>query len=113
MITLGSSKGLPEPRPSRVMVATAFLLLIALLALSVPVAASLGVLGLLLSELYSPMPLRLAMGEVAWGASTSFILVAVPFFILLGEVLLRSISARRSIRCCSRPGRAGPARHRR
>jgi C4-dicarboxylate transporter DctM subunit len=77
------------------MVATAFLLLIALLALSIPVAASLGVLGLLLSQIYSPMPLSLALGEVAWGASTSFILVAVPFFVLLGEILLRSGIAER------------------
>jgi C4-dicarboxylate transporter, DctM subunit len=77
------------------MVATAFLLLIALLALSVPVAASLGVLGLLLSQIYSPVPLSLALGEVAWGASTSFILVAVPFFVLLGEILLRSGIAER------------------
>jgi C4-dicarboxylate transporter DctM subunit len=77
------------------MVATAFLLLIALLALSVPVAASLGVLGFLLSQIYSPVPLSLALGEVAWGASTSFILVAVPFFVLLGEILLRSGIAER------------------
>jgi tripartite ATP-independent transporter DctM subunit len=77
------------------MVASAFLLLIALLALSVPVAASLGVLGLLLSQIYSPVPLSLALGEVAWGASTSFILVAVPFFVLLGEILLRSGIAER------------------
>jgi tripartite ATP-independent transporter DctM subunit len=77
------------------MVATAFVLLIALLALSVPVAASLGVLGLLLSQIYSPVPLSLALGEVAWGASTSFILVAVPFFVLLGEILLRSGIAER------------------
>jgi C4-dicarboxylate transporter, DctM subunit len=77
------------------MVATAFLLLIALLALSVPVAASLGVLGFLLSKIYSPVPLSLALGEVAWGASTSFILVAVPFFVLLGEILLRSGIAER------------------
>jgi C4-dicarboxylate transporter, DctM subunit len=77
------------------MVATAFLLLIALLALSVPVAASLGMLGFLLSQIYSPVPLSLALGEVAWGASTSFILVAVPFFVLLGEILLRSGIAER------------------
>ena len=77
------------------MVGTAFLLLIALLALSVPVAASLGVLGLLLSQIYSVIPLSLALGEVAWGASTSFILVAVPFFVLLGEILLRSGIAER------------------
>jgi tripartite ATP-independent transporter DctM subunit len=59
------------------------------------VAASLGVLGLLLSQIYSPVPLSLALGEVAWGASTSFILVAVPFFVLLGEILLRSGIAER------------------
>ena len=77
------------------MVGIAFLLLILLLGLSVPVAASLGVLGLLLSQIYSVIPLSLALGEVAWGASTSFILVAVPFYVLLGEILLRSGIAER------------------
>jgi C4-dicarboxylate transporter DctM subunit len=70
-------------------------ILIGLLALAVPVAAGLGVLGLALSALYSKLPLSLAMGEIAWGTSNNFLLVAIPFFVLLGEILLRSGMAER------------------
>jgi C4-dicarboxylate transporter, DctM subunit len=70
-------------------------ILIGLLALAVPVAAGLGVLGLVLSALYSKLPLSLAMGEIAWGTSNNFLLVAIPFFVLLGEILLRSGMAER------------------
>lgn len=70
-------------------------ILIGLLALAIPVAAGLGVLGLTLSGLYSKLPLSLAMGEVAWGTSNNFLLVAIPFFVLLGEILLRSGMAER------------------
>jgi tripartite ATP-independent transporter DctM subunit len=77
------------------MVGTALAILIALLALAVPVAAGLGVLGLALSELYSKLPLTLALGELAWATSNNFLLVAIPFFVLLGEILLRSGMAER------------------
>src|SRR5919198_733109 len=77
------------------MLATALTLLVVLLALAVPVAAGLGVLGLVLSGLYSPFPLTLAMGEVSWATSNNFLLVAIPFFVLLGEILLRSGMAER------------------
>src|ERR671919_1474714 len=77
------------------MVGTALAILIVLLALAVPVAAGLGVLGLALSELYSKLPLTLALGELAWAASNNFLLVAIPFFVLLGEILLRSGMAER------------------
>jgi C4-dicarboxylate transporter, DctM subunit len=70
-------------------------LLIGLLALAIPVAASLGILGLSLSAIYSKLPLSLAMGEIAWGTSNNFLLVAIPFFVLLGEILLRSGMAER------------------
>jgi C4-dicarboxylate transporter, DctM subunit len=70
-------------------------ILIGLLALAVPVAAGLGVLGLTLSAIYSKLPLSLAMGEIAWGTSNNFLLVAIPFFVLLGEILLRSGMAER------------------
>jgi len=70
-------------------------ILIGLLALSIPVAAGLGVLGLSLSAIYSKLPLSLAMGEIAWGTSNNFLLVAIPFFVLLGEILLRSGMAER------------------
>jgi C4-dicarboxylate transporter DctM subunit len=71
------------------------LILIGLLAIAIPVAAGLGVLGLALSTIYSKLPLSLAMGEIAWGTSNNFLLVAIPFFVLLGEILLRSGMAER------------------
>jgi C4-dicarboxylate transporter, DctM subunit len=77
------------------MVGTALAILIALLALAVPVAAALGVLGVALSEIYSKLPLALALGELAWATSNNFLLVAIPFFVLLGEILLRSGTAER------------------
>ena len=77
------------------MVGTALAILIVLLALAVPVAAALGFLGLALSEIYSKLPLALAMGEMAWSTSNNFLLVAIPFFVLLGEILLRSGIAER------------------
>ncbi|MFM8989632.1 MAG: TRAP transporter large permease, partial [Alphaproteobacteria bacterium] len=70
-------------------------ILIGLLALAVPVAAVLGVLGLALAEIYARLPLSLAMGEMAWATSNNFLLVAIPFFVLLGEILLRSGMAER------------------
>ncbi|WP_374448398.1 TRAP transporter large permease [Stella sp.] len=77
------------------MIWTTLAILIGLLAVAVPVAAVLGVLGLALTEFYSRMPLSLAMGEMAWATSNNFLLVAIPFFVLLGEILLRSGMAER------------------
>ena len=69
--------------------------LLVLMALAIPVAASMGVLALFLEAVYSQLPLVRAMGEVAWSASNEFLLVSVPLFILLGEILLRSGFAER------------------
>ena len=77
------------------MIATAVIVLLALLALAIPVAASLGLLGVILAAFYAPLPLTLAIGEVSWSTSNSFLLVAIPFFVLLGEILLRSGMAER------------------
>lgn len=72
------------------MIWVAVLLLIGLLAISIPIAAAMAVLGMSLDQLYSFLPLRLALGEMTWGVSTDFILFAIPLFVLLGELLLRS-----------------------
>jgi tripartite ATP-independent transporter DctM subunit len=72
------------------MLATSLTLLLVLLALALPVAGALGTLGVLLDQLYSTMPLTLALGEVAWSSSKDFLLVSIPMFILLGEILLRA-----------------------
>ncbi|MFA5913728.1 MAG: TRAP transporter large permease [Sterolibacterium sp.] len=77
------------------MIATAMTLLLVLIGLSIPVGAALGVLGLLLDPLFSMLPLTRAMGELAWSSNNEFLLVAIPLFILLGEVLLRAGIAER------------------
>ena len=71
------------------------LLLLVLLAISVPVAAAIGVLSLFVAEVYSPMPLVRAIAENLWQTGREFILIAIPMFILLGEILLRSGIAQR------------------
>lgn len=72
------------------MILTTILVLLVMLALSIPVAAVLGALALMLGQHYAFLPLHLAVGELAWVSSINVILVAVPLFILLGEILLRS-----------------------
>src|SRR5690625_4250846 len=72
------------------MVTTSLVLLLVLIGISIPVGAALGVLGLILEPLYSFLPLTKAIGEVSWGTSNEFLLVAIPLFIMLGEILLRS-----------------------
>ncbi len=70
-------------------------LLLGLAALAIPVAAVLALLALTLSEAFSRLPLHRALGEIAWSTTTDFLLVAIPLFILLGEILLRAgIAAR-------------------
>jgi tripartite ATP-independent transporter DctM subunit len=77
------------------MLATTLLLLLGLLAISVPVAAVMGVLGLALNDFYAAMPLQRAMGEIIWNASSEYILIAIPLFVMLGEILLRAGIAER------------------
>ncbi len=64
--------------------------LVVLIALAIPVAAVLGLLGLSLNALFSSLPLWRALGEVSWNASTEYTLLAIPLYILLGEILLRT-----------------------
>jgi C4-dicarboxylate transporter, DctM subunit len=77
------------------MLVTALVMLVVLLAISVPIAAAMGVLGLALNQFYSSMPLYLAMGEILWNSSAEYILIAIPLFVMLGEILLRSGIAER------------------
>ncbi len=72
------------------MLANTLIILLVLIALSVPVAAVLGILSLILADVYSPMPVTRAIGESFWQYGADSILVAIPMFILLGEILLRS-----------------------
>ncbi len=72
------------------MAAIALIILLGLIALATPIAAALGWLGLSLQFLASTMPLHRALGDVFWQTGTDFLLVAIPMFVLLGEILLRA-----------------------
>ena len=54
------------------------------------VAAALGVLSLVIMYFFSDAPLWNIMANKAWESNTSFILVAVPLFVLMGELMNRS-----------------------
>ena len=54
------------------------------------VAVVLGALALLSGFIFSDRPFWLFLGQVIWAPSSSFVLVAVPLFLLMGEILLRS-----------------------
>ena len=58
-------------------------------------AAALGVLGLVLDPLYSMLPLSARHGRDGLEPSNEFLLVAMPLFIMLGEILLRAGFAER------------------
>lgn len=64
--------------------------LLVLLALSIPVGIVLLLLGIGIDQFGTAMPLMRALGQVVWTSSNSATLIAIPFFILLGEILVRS-----------------------
>ncbi|MEM9029337.1 MAG: TRAP transporter large permease [Pseudomonadota bacterium] len=72
------------------MIGYVFVGLLFLIGLSIPVAAALGWLGLLIQYFASAMPLHRALGDMLWQTGTDFLLVAIPMFVLLGEILLRA-----------------------
>ncbi len=64
--------------------------MLGMMILSLPVAVIMVVTGVVGGTLIFGWPLVLSMGPVAWGVQNENILTAVPLFILLGELLLRS-----------------------
>ena len=70
--------------------------LLGLLALSIPVGIVLFLLGIGVDQLFSPFPLLRGLGQVIWSASNSSTLIAIPFFVLLGEILVRGGIAERT-----------------
>lgn len=69
--------------------------LLILVISAVPVAAVLGILSFVLDQIAMGGKLQAGIGEIIWDKSKEFILVAVPMFILLGEIMLRAGIARR------------------
>ncbi len=54
------------------------------------IAAVLGVLTFLTGFMFSDRPWWNFAGQTLWGPSSNFVLVAVPLFLLMGEILLRA-----------------------
>jgi C4-dicarboxylate transporter, DctM subunit len=61
-----------------------------LLFLGIPISPVMVVIGLIGGLLAFGYPFMNSIGNVVWGVHNSFILTAVPLFILMGEILLRS-----------------------
>ncbi|WP_026987472.1 TRAP transporter large permease [Fodinicurvata fenggangensis] len=72
------------------------LALLALLALSIPVGIVLFLLGFGIDQFFSGFPLMRGLGQVVWSSSNSSTLIAIPFFVLLGEILVRGGIAERT-----------------
>ncbi|MBF9041768.1 TRAP transporter large permease subunit [Rhodobacterales bacterium HKCCE4037] len=70
--------------------------LLALLALSIPVGIVLFLLGFGVDQFFSAFPLTRGLGNMVWSSSNSATLIAIPFFVLLGEILVRSGVATRT-----------------
>jgi len=68
----------------------AFVLMLALMLLSMPIAAVMVLAGVAGGLIVFGWPLLASVGPVAWGTQNENILTAIPLFILLGELLLRS-----------------------
>ncbi len=66
-----------------------------LLVLSIPIAATLGLLGFWLQAKFAFFPMTGVIGEIAWNTSTEFVLIAAPMFIMMGELMHRSGVSRR------------------
>ncbi len=70
--------------------------LLALLALSFPVGIVLFLLGFGVDAFFSPFPLIKGLGNLVWSTSNNATLIAIPFFVMLGEILVRSGVATRT-----------------
>ena len=70
--------------------------LLALLSLSIPVGIVLFLLGFGVVTFFSPFPLIRGLGNMVWSTSNNATLIAIPFFVMLGEILVRSGVAART-----------------
>ncbi|WP_295806508.1 TRAP transporter large permease [uncultured Nitratireductor sp.] len=78
------------------MIGTVSIGLLALLSLSIPVGIVLFLLGFGVDWFFSPFPLTKGLGNLVWSTSNNATLIAIPFFVLLGEILVRSGVATRT-----------------
>lgn len=81
--------------------ALGFVLMLAMLALGVHVAVALFLVSALGAWAYLGPPSLLGFGNTVWGALNDFIITAIPLFILMGELLVRSGVTERMYRALS------------
>ena len=72
------------------LITIAFILMAVMFFAGMYVAGALGSLALILLNLFSDNPVWNIMGNRAWETNTNVNLVAIPLFILMGEIVLRS-----------------------
>ena len=86
-IFAAASTGQALPIPEILMLTAVF---VVFFGSGVYIAAVLGVLGVLTAFLFSDRPWWTFLGQTLWSPSSNFVLVAVPLFLLMGEILLRA-----------------------
>lgn len=72
-----------------------FCLLAVMIVFGVPIAAAMGFVGLVGITLLRGTLLWPSLADVIWNTVNSFTLTAIPMFVLMGEIILRSGAARR------------------
>ncbi len=72
--------------------------LFSLLLFGVAIGSVMGIVGILGITLLSGTLLWTTIGDIVWNTTNSFTLVAVPLFVLMGEIILRSGVSRRFYR---------------
>jgi tripartite ATP-independent transporter DctM subunit len=68
----------------------AFLLMIGMMLVGIPIAVSMLIVGVTGGVIAYGMPFLNSMATVIWGTGNEYLLTAIPMFVLLGELLLRS-----------------------
>ena len=86
-----------------------FIALVVFLALGVPIAYAIGGSGILYMLLANPSFL-LTMPQRVWSGAESFIIIAMPLFMLTGELMNHSGLTRRLINFAMLSGKANPRR---
>ncbi|WP_110597971.1 MULTISPECIES: TRAP transporter large permease [Salinicola] len=72
--------------------------ILALLLTGIPVAITLFLLAFGVDQFFSFFPLMRALGQNLWSAADSFLLIAIPLFVLMGEIIVRAGIAERAYR---------------
>lgn len=81
----GTLDGLPLPQIGFIL-----LLMVTFFTAGLYISAILGILATIIGFMFSDRPFWLAVGQIGWSSSSGFLLVSIPLFLLMGEILLRA-----------------------